>query len=344
MTSTHVALYRKYRPQKFEDVIEQSHIVSVLKNTIKLGNISHAYLFEGSRGTGKTTMARIFAHEIGCSPNDLYEIDAASNNGVDEMRLLNESVSTSPFESKYKVYIFDEVHMLSKSAFNAFLKTLEEPPKHVIFILATTETDKIPETVVSRCQTFSFKKPSQAILKDVVLATAKKEGYAIDTAGAELIATLGDGSFRDTLGTLEKVIGSSKDKKLAIEEIELVTGAPRRDIVNDFISALAVGDREKGLHAIRKAAKANIDMKVYLRLILQKTRFVLLLKNSKNMAKEIKDDLSAEDFEFLSGLAVDPQSKISSLVLLELLHAHDLIGKSYIPELPLELALLKLTS
>src|SRR3989344_725865 len=344
MTSTHVALYRKYRPQKFEDVVEQHHIVDVLKNTIKLGNISHAYLFEGSRGTGKTTMARIFAGAIGCTPNDLYEIDAASNRGIDDIRELRESVATLPFESPYKVYIIDEVHMLTKEAFNALLKTLEEPPKHAVFVLATTETDKIPETVVSRCQTFSFKKPSQAILKDVVLATAKKEGYTIDTAGAELIATLGDGSFRDTLGTLEKVIGSSKDKKLAIEEIELVLGAPRRDIVNDFISALATGDKEKGLNAIRKAAKANIDMKVYLRLILQKTRFVLLLKNSRDMAKEIKDDLSAEDFDFLSSLAADPQSKISSVVLLELLHTHGFVGKSYIPELPLELALLKLTN
>ncbi|MFA6992937.1 MAG: AAA family ATPase, partial [Candidatus Gracilibacteria bacterium] len=155
--SEQTALYRKYRPQSFKDVIGQDHVVKTLEGALKLGNIFHAYLFAGSRGTGKTTLARIVAAELGASGNDIYEIDAASNNGVDEMRALNEAVNTMPFNSPYKVYIFDEVHMFSKSAFNALLKTLEEPPKHVIFILATTEMDKLPETVVSRCQVFQLK-------------------------------------------------------------------------------------------------------------------------------------------------------------------------------------------
>ena len=157
------ALYRKYRPQTFKEVLGQDHIVKVLQSSIELDKIAHAYIFSGSRGTGKTSVARIFAKELGTSANDITEIDAASNTGVDDIRALNESVNTIPFESKYKIYILDEAHMLSKSAWNALLKTLEEPPKHVIFILATTEFEKIPETVVSRCQTFSFRKPAQKV-------------------------------------------------------------------------------------------------------------------------------------------------------------------------------------
>ncbi len=149
-------LYRKYRPQTFKDVIGQEHVVKVLEGAVKLGNISHAYIFSGSRGTGKTSVARILAREIGTSGNDLYEMDAASNRGIDDVREIRESVNTLPFESKYKIYIIDEVHMLTREAWNAFLKTLEEPPSHVIFIMATTELEKVPETVVSRCQTFAF--------------------------------------------------------------------------------------------------------------------------------------------------------------------------------------------
>src|SRR3989344_6343971 len=148
-------LYRKYRPQKFADVIGQEHIVKVLEGAVALGNISHAYLFSGTRGTGKTSMARILSRAIGTSANDLVEMDAASNRGIDDIRDIRESVNTLPFESKYKVYIIDEVHMLTRDAWNAFLKTLEEPPAHVVFIMATTEIEKVPETVVSRCQTFS---------------------------------------------------------------------------------------------------------------------------------------------------------------------------------------------
>ena len=221
------ALYRKYRPQKFSEVFGQENIVKVLESSIKLGNIAHAYIFSGSRGTGKTSIARIFAKEIGTSTNDIVEIDAASNTGVDDIRAINESVSTLPFESKYKVYILDEAHMLSKQAWNALLKTIEEPPKHVIFILATTEFNKIPETIISRCQTFAFKKPTQKVLKEVITAIAKKEKFTIDSVSCELIALLGDGSFRDAQSILQKVISASKDNEVTLEEVELVTGSPK---------------------------------------------------------------------------------------------------------------------
>ena len=337
-----LALYRKYRPKSFKEVIGQDEIVDVLEGSIKEGNIAHAYLFCGSRGTGKTTLARILAKAIGTSPNDLYEIDAASRNSVDEIRALNESVNTLPFDSKYKVYILDEVHMLSKAAFNAFLKTLEEPPTHAVFILATTEAEKLPETVVSRTQQFTFKKPTQHILKKVAEDTAKKEGYQMESGGADLIALLGDGSFRDTLGILQKIIGSTSDKKIALSEIEKVTGAPRGALVNTFVKSIAGKDLEMGLKAIREAASQNIDMKIYMKLILEKMRYILLLRYQKSIKEELAGELSAEDLKLLEKIADDAEHTISSATLAEMLGVYDQIGRSYIPELPLELALIRL--
>lgn len=336
-----MALYTKYRPQKFKDVLGQEHVTSVLAEAIKLGNISHAYLFSGSRGTGKTSVARILAREIGTSNDDLYEIDAASNTGVDEMRNLTESVYTQPFDSKYKVYILDEVHMLSKHAFNALLKTLEEPPSHVIFILATTEPEKIPETIISRCETYTFKKPNQKILKNMIEKTAEAEGFSLETSAADLVALLGDGSFRDSHGILQKVISSSKDKKISVEEVERVTGAPKSELVNKYIEALDGGDIETGLNALAKAAEANIEMKVFLELVLSKVRAIILMKVSESRKKQFADVFSEEDMKFMSEISSNKSTKINSDVLLELLKAHDLIGQSAVPQLPLELVLVK---
>jgi len=340
------SLYRKYRPQSFAEVIGQDDVMQALKGAIAQKKIAHAYLFAGSRGTGKTSTARIFAREIGTAPSDLYEIDAASNRGIDDIRLLRESVNTLPFESKYKVYIVDEVHMLTKEAFNALLKTLEEPPAHAVFILATTETDKLPETVVSRCQVFAFRKPSQQILKDVVMNVSKQEGSDLDAPSAELIALLGDGSFRDTLGMLQKVISSAKGKKISAEEVEQITGAPRHGLVNDVVSGIAEKNAEKALKAVRTAADNAVDMHIFFKLILQKLRFALLLRVTKDAEIEsyIKSNVSAEEFDMLKKLAADNASGVTSGALIELLQAYDLLGKSYIPELPLELALVKLLS
>ncbi len=350
MSEEHIALYRKYRPQTFKNVVGQDHIISVLEGSIKLGNISHAYLFSGTRGTGKTSVARIFAREIGTSPNDLYEIDAASNRGIDDIREIRDGVNTLPFESKYKVYIIDEVHMLTKEAFNALLKTLEEPPAHAVFILATTETDKLPETVVSRCQVFSFRKPSQKILKDMVVSVAKKEGFTLEPASADLIALLGDGSFRDTHGILQKIISSStrstssgQAKKITHEEVELVTGAPRTDLINNFITALDTRDMSLGLKSVRSASDQNIDMSVFMKLTLHKLRSILLLKYSPDIAKVLEEEFSAEDFMFLKTLAEKKEGGINSKTILELLKAGEHSRYSPIPELPLELALAEIT-
>jgi len=335
-----VALYTKYRPQKFKEVIGQEHVTDVLEKAISLGNIAHAYLFTGSRGIGKTTIARILAREIGTHQDDLYEIDAASNNSIDDIRDLNESANTLPFNSAYKVYILDEVHMLSKSAFNAFLKTLEEPPKHVIFILATTELDKIPDTIISRCESYTIKKPNQKILKDMILKTAKAEGFTLESSSADLVALLGDGSFRDALGILQKVINSSKDKKLSVEEVEKVTGAPKATLVNDFVESILIKDMEKGMKAVAEAGENNIDMKVYASLIVTKLRAILLMRFAKTQAKRLEDDFSEEDLKFLEDIANNKEIKLNSDVLVELLTAYEQIDRSSIPQLPLELALI----
>src|SRR3989339_583505 len=267
-----LALYRKYRPKNFSEVLGQDHIVKVLESSIETNKVSHAYLFVGTRGTGKTSVARIFATSIGVSANDMYEIDAASNRGIEDIKLLRDGARVLPFDSKYKIYIVDEVHMLSKDAWGALLKTLEEPPKHVIFILATTEFSKVPETIVSRCQVFIFKKASEAVCKKMLTEVAQKEGFELDAGSAELLAILADGSFRDGLGELQKVLNFSKGKKVKREDVEKITGSPKTTLVNDFISAIAEKNLEKGITAVKRASEENLDMRLYLKLIITKFR------------------------------------------------------------------------
>lgn len=341
---TETSLYRKYRPGKWTEVVGQDHIVSVLESSIKMGNISHAYLFYGTRGTGKTSVARIFAQAIGTTANDTNEIDAASNTSVDDVRELREAVRSLPFESKYKVYIIDEVHMLSKSAFNALLKTLEEPPRHVIFILATTELNKLPETIVSRCQTFTFKKPTIEILKKVVEKTAKKESVSLDDGSANLIAMLGDGSFRDTLGILQKVISFSADKKVSVEEIEKITGIPSQQYVFDFITALLHKKASLALTVVHKAVNENKDIKFFLKMILNHLRLIMLLRLAPELKISIKDEVGEDELQKLEDLAKHENADSLPAILKELIYTYDEIGKTYLPHLPLEIAIVKIVS
>ncbi len=331
--------YRKYRPAKFDEVIGQEHIVKVLKGAVELGNVSHAYLFSGSRGTGKTSLARILAKSLGTSANDLFELDAASNRGIDDVREIRESVNTLPYDSHYKVYIIDEVHMLTKDAWNAFLKTLEEPPSHIIFILATTELEKVPETVVSRCQTFLFKKPNLSVLKNFALTVAKKEGAKLEVDAAELVALLSDGSFRDAHGILEKVLTSTKDKKITREEVEVVTGAPKAKLVVDILESIVGGNLDKGLLAINKAGESNADMKIFARLILERLRFLFLLRLKAGMDEYIAKQVSEDDFNFLKNLADKAPKTLTAETLLKFIEAYENSGRTSIPELALELAL-----
>jgi len=329
-------LYRTYRPSKWSEVIGQDHIVEPLKDSIANKRIAHAYLFSGSRGTGKTTIARILAKALLASDEDIYEIDAASNRGIDDIRSLREHVSVLPFSSPFKVYIIDEVHMLSKDAWNALLKTLEEPPKHVIFILATTELEKVPDTIVSRCQTFAFRKPSREVIRKMVVDIAKKEGYVLDTGGSDLIALLGDGSFRDALGMLEKVISTSKDKKLSREEVEAITGAPKAILVNDYIEALVEKNADRALLVLGQVSKLGISASLFATLVLEKVRFILLVQHSVSSKVMVKEHVSSDDWDFIEKIAV--KKMVTPNMLVSIIEAVDALGRARIEILPLELA------
>jgi DNA polymerase III subunit gamma/tau len=336
------ALYTKYRPQKFKDVLGQDHVVEPLTACIKNNNVAHAYIFAGPRGTGKTSIARIFAREMETKPEDIYEIDAASNNSVEAVRELNESVKALPFNSKYKVYILDEAHMMSKSAFNALLKTIEEPPSHVIFILATTELHKLPETIISRCESYQFKSPNRTILKKLAIKTAEKEGYQIDPATAELIAILGDGSFRDTHTILQKVIRSSADKKLSLDEVEKITGAPKTRLVNDIIEAYAKNEKDIIFESLNKLAIQNIEEKVFLKLFLEKFRAVMLFKIAPNLTKNFDQVFSQEDLNFLQDISEKSGNNFNAVNLLIFLEANQMIWNTTIPYLATEIAFAKI--
>ena len=251
------ALYRKYRPTSFSDCLGQTPVTETLKNAVKSRHFSHAYLFCGTRGTGKTTCAKILAAAVNCehpvngSPcmecdackailsgcTDIVEMDAASNNGVNDIRLLKEQISFLPTFLKYRVYIIDEVHMLSDSAFNALLKTLEEPPEHIIFILATTEAHKIPATILSRCQRYDFKRIDTDIIKGRVLEVSEKENIKITDEAANLIALLADGGMRDALSLLDQCAGCSDNitEKAVVEICGLADNALKNKFIKSFL-------------------------------------------------------------------------------------------------------------
>ena len=337
----HQSLYRTHRPATFAEVVGQEQVTKPLEEAAKSKKIGHAYLFAGSRGLGKTSVARIFASAIGCTENDLYEIDAASNNSVEDIRTLTEGVYTLPFASPYKVYILDEAHMLSRSAWNAFLKTLEEPPAYAVFILATTELEKVPETVQSRCQVFEFKKPTRAVLAKMATAVATKEGYTLAPTAAELIALLGDGSYRDALSVLQKVFAATEEKTLSREVVEQATGAPRQEQVHALVSALAEGERGKALAAIEQAAKADADMELFLELVLEALRATLLIRYAPELRASLQNELGADEFSALENVGRGT-SYITHATMLAFLTAAERIRYAPIPALPLELAVLEL--
>jgi len=264
------ALYRKYRPKDFDSVVGQDAIIKTLKNSIINQNFSHAYMFFGPRGTGKTTVSKIFARNVNClEPKDgiacgkcdhckasfskdcidIIEIDAASNNGVDEIRELKNKISLVPSELKYKVYIIDEVHMLSIGAFNALLKTLEEPPEHAIFILATTDPQKVPETIVSRCQCFSFKKISNEVIEERLEEVCKNEKIKIDKEVLENVALFSDGGLRDALGLLDKLTSYTNDK-ITMDDFIEVNGIISNKDISYFIDNIMSGNIKEVLNII----------------------------------------------------------------------------------------------
>lgn len=313
MKMTHQALYRKWRPMVFEDIVGQGHITKTLKNQITSGKIGHAYLFCGTRGTGKTTCAKVLSRAVNCINNhdgspcneceickgiidgsilDVTEIDAASNNGVDNIREIRNDVRYVATTAKYTVYIIDEVHMLSGGAFNALLKTLEEPPEHVIFILATTEPQKVPQTILSRCQRFDFKriKPNDIILR--MKEIAHGDGLNISDDGYALLARLADGSMRDGLSYLERVV-SACGNSITAKSITDTLGISTLDGIYSMVEAIINGNVEDILKTIGKLLSDGKDLRSFIASLVQYFRDLMILKVSTDAGDTL--DYSAEE-------------------------------------------------
>ena len=294
-------LYRKYRPKVFSDVVGQSHITSTLKNEVETGKLSHAYLFTGSRGTGKTTCAKILAKAVNClnpingnpcceceickgiesgAILDVVEIDAASNNGVDNIRDIRDESAFAPASCKYRVYIIDEVHMLSIGAFNALLKTLEEPPAHVKFILATTEVHKIPATILSRCQRFDFKRVDSESMVSRMRFIANEEGFTLDEEAALLIAKIADGGMRDALSVLDQCV--SREKHITTETVCSVAGLTGRQHLFDLADAVKKEDAAACLSLINELHNGCFDMERLCSELINHFRNLMITKTVKN--------------------------------------------------------------
>ena len=262
------ALYRRYRPRSLDEVVGQPQITDILSHSIKNGKISHAYLFIGPRGTGKTSVARILAHEINGFKYeleddylDIIEIDAASNTGVDNIRDLRERAIIAPTKGKYKVYIIDEVHMLSKSAFNALLKTLEEPPEHVIFIMATTDAHKVPVTITSRSQVFTFKLADPSTMLEHLKNICKKEKIDIDDEALKIVVKRGGGSFRDSLSLLDQV-STLSDGKITAKLLNESLGLPQDELVEKLLGAYAGADTATINQTLRELLDSGIKAEI----------------------------------------------------------------------------------
>ncbi len=319
----YTALYRKFRPQTFESVIGQEHIVRTLKNQMKTGRVSHAYLFCGTRGTGKTSTAKIFARAINCTnPTadgepcnecavckdilagrsvNVIEIDAASNNGVDNIREIREEVKYPPTQGKYKVYIIDEVHMLSAAAFNALLKTLEEPPAHVIFILATTDPQKVPATILSRVQRFDFRRITTETIAQTLMGYLKEEGQQATPEAVRYVAHLGDGSMRDSLSILDQCLAFFSGEEVTLEKVLDIMGAVDQTIFFEMTDALAKRDAKQAMLLVEQMMQDGRDVKQFVTELLQHLRNLLMAATLPDVTRIL--DLSAEDGERLKKAA-----------------------------------------
>ncbi|MBQ4558296.1 MAG: DNA polymerase III subunit gamma/tau [Clostridia bacterium] len=334
----HLSLYRKFRPQTFDEVIGQNHIVTTLKNQIINNQTSHAYLFAGTRGTGKTSIAKIFARAINCenlhngipcgkcvpcqsakSDNiDIIEIDAASNNGVDNIRDLKESIIYPPSISKYKVYIIDEVHMLSESAFNALLKTLEEPPSYVIFILATTEVQKLPQTILSRCVRFDFKLVPIKTLEEHLKKIFNSINVTVEDSAVNLIASLGEGSVRDTLSIAESCIAFSNNT-ITYDNVLEVAGITSKDILLNICSYINNKDTKNLLTTLSEISSKGKNFAQLNKDLTSFVRDLSIIKNCDNSRELLSLPTDIFDKMYTLAITIDNKnlirilSKLSSL-------------------------------
>jgi DNA polymerase III subunit gamma/tau len=319
-TSAHTTLYRKYRPATFAEVQGQDRVISLLQTQITQGTVGHAYIFAGGRGIGKTSIARIFAKELSIEPHDIAELDAASNNSVDDVRALNEEVSVMPFTSTRKMYILDEAHMMTRQAWNALLKTLEEPPAHVIFVMCTTELEKIPTTILSRSEVHMFLRPSPIILSAHIQNVAQFEGVHIEPDAAETLALVADGSFRDALSHLQKCLSLTTNGILEREHVERVTGAPARTQLLKLLTAIEIKDVETAIALVQDMRILSLNSSLTYVMLLDLVRAVLLARVAPQAARiELEQHFSPESWKSIGVLASAGAQGLSSLHMRKLL-------------------------
>jgi DNA polymerase-3 subunit gamma/tau len=355
---SYLVLARKWRPQGFDDLVGQEPITRILRNAISQGRIAHAYLFSGPRGVGKTSSARILAKALNCkegptplpcgvcdsctaitdgSSVDVIEIDGASNNSVDDIRDLRERVKYAPSGGRYKVYIIDEVHMLSGSAFNALLKTLEEPPSHVVFVLATTEMKKIPATVLSRCQHMPFRRISSSIIRERLKAISASEKIGVSPAALALVARAADGSMRDSLTILDQIASFSSD--ITEESVKDLLGIADFGLLARVSRALITGNRKELVESVDLLSEQGADIRSFSRELVQFFRDLLVAAIMRNPEEVL--DLSAEELVAVKEITSSTSEDQLTLMLSEIMKAETDVRLASSPRLALEIALIR---
>ena len=359
-----LVIYRKYRPKVFKEIVGQEHVVQTLTNSISSGIISHAYLFSGPRGTGKTTIARLLAKALNCEDRksaepcnkclscteinkskslDLIEIDAASNRGIDDIRELREGIRFAPVRSKYKVFIIDEAHQLTKEAANALLKTLEEPPAHAIFILATTETHKMIPTIISRCQKFDFRPLTIPEITKKLERIAKQEKVEIEKPAMELIALNARGAVRDAEGLFDQIISFSEtNKKIKAEDIKSLLGIVEVNTISEFVGYLIGKETNKAINSLNDFFSKGGDYQEFTKALINYLRQALLLKINPDLNNPLISGLTEEETKKLKKQTADlSESELHRIVTI-FMEAANKMRFSSIPQLPLELAVVEI--
>lgn len=356
-----LVLYRKYRPMNFSQIVGQEHVVKTLTNALKLEKVAHAYIFTGTRGCGKTTIARLLAKAVNCldlknsepcnkcpacleinqgKSMDLIEIDAASNRGIDEIRELREGIKFSPNNLKYKIFIIDEAHQLTREAFNALLKTLEEPPAHAIFILATTEIHKVPQTIISRCQRFDFHKLTLDKIVERLNWIADQEKVKIERPALELIALNADGSIRDGESLLGQIM-SMEDKNITLEEVQTILGVTDIKAVQSLVGYIVNKENSKSIFHINEIANQGHDLVQFAKSLVSYLRKMMILKVDPNLAKLVASELTKEQIDVM----IKQGEKFEQSGLIKAIHLFILAGNEVksadFQQLPLELAIVE---